>query len=209
MGLVSSDYRFLFADIGSQGRISDGGVFKNSLLWKKICSNSLNIPAPSPLHGSNVDLPYVFLGDGAFALHTNLMKPFPGNHEIGSPKRIFNQKLSSSRVVIENVFGIMAAKFRIFKKPISIELEKVSIITMTCVLLHNFLRRNETAASIYTPPGTIDICDNTGVIIQPGSWRREIGENCAIRRIDQVPRRSPENAIQIREQFTSYFYNNN
>jgi len=93
------------------------------------------------------------------------MKRFPGNHEIDSPKRIFNQKLSSSRVVIENVFGIMAAKFRIFKKPISIELEKVSIITMTCVLLHNFLRRNETAASIYTPPGTIDISDNTGVII--------------------------------------------
>lgn len=77
------------------------------------------------------------------------------------------------------------------------------------MLLHNFLRRNETAASIYTPPGTIDVCDNTGVIIQPGSWRREIGENCAIRPIDQVPRRSPENAIQIREQFTSYFYNNN
>jgi len=32
MGLVSRDYRFIFADIGSQGRISDGGVFKNSLL---------------------------------------------------------------------------------------------------------------------------------------------------------------------------------
>lgn len=80
----------------------------------------------------------------------------------------------------------MAAKFRIFKKTISIELEKVSIITMTCVLLHNFLRRNETAASIYTPLGTIDICDNTGVIIQPDSWRREIGENCAIRPIERA-----------------------
>lgn len=130
MALVSSDYRFIYADIGSQGRISDGGVLRNSLLWQKICSNSLNLPTPSPLHGSNTstDIPYVFLGDGAFAHSANLMKPYPGNHAVGSPKRIFNQRLSSSRVVVENVFGILTAKFRIFKKPILLEPEKVSII---------------------------------------------------------------------------------
>lgn len=208
MALVSSDYRFMYADIGSQGRISDGGVFRNSSLWQKMSSDSLNLPMPSPLPGSNKDTPYVFLGDGAFALDTNLMKPYPGNHTSESPQRIFNQKLSGSRVVVENVFGILAARYRIFKKPISLAPEKVSIITMTCILLHNFLRRSETSASIYTPPGTIDSYDNFGSITQPGSWRNEVVGNCALRPLNQIPRRSSMNANQIREEFTSYFFNN-
>lgn len=35
LALVDSDYRFIFAVIGTKGRISDGGVFRNCLLWKK------------------------------------------------------------------------------------------------------------------------------------------------------------------------------
>lgn len=53
-----------------------------------IYNNTLNLPEPRPLPGSNIDVPYVFLGDGAFALHRNLMKPYPGNHDRLSPERI-------------------------------------------------------------------------------------------------------------------------
>lgn len=60
MALVDSKYRFIFADIGGQGRISDGGIFRNTVLWDMICSNTLNLPAPRPLPGSNIDIPYVF-----------------------------------------------------------------------------------------------------------------------------------------------------
>ncbi|CAH1997207.1 unnamed protein product [Acanthoscelides obtectus] len=35
LAVVDSQYKFIFADIGCQGRISDGGVFGNCLLWKK------------------------------------------------------------------------------------------------------------------------------------------------------------------------------
>ena len=48
LALVDSNYNFIFADIGCQGRISDGGVFRNSSLWKKICRNELNLPTPRP-----------------------------------------------------------------------------------------------------------------------------------------------------------------
>lgn len=91
MGLVNSEYRFMFADLGSQVRISDGHVFKNCLLWKNICSNVLNIPISYSLVGSNTDLPYVFLGDGAFALNTSLMKPYLVNHESRFLKRILTK----------------------------------------------------------------------------------------------------------------------
>ncbi|CAF4945820.1 unnamed protein product [Pieris macdunnoughi] len=35
LALVDAHYKFVFVDIGGQGRISDAGVFNNSLLWKK------------------------------------------------------------------------------------------------------------------------------------------------------------------------------
>lgn len=210
LALVDHDYKFLFADIGSQGRISDGGVFRNSLLWQKLCSDELNLPPSTPLPGSTKPTPYVFLGDGAFALSTHVMKPYPGVHNTGTPKRIFNRRLSSSRVVVENTFGILASKFRIFRKPILLDPKKTSEVTMSCILLHNFLRKSETSRSIYTPPGTIDVYDQNGELIQNGVWRREIEEfeeSCAITPLPNVARRPPLDAKQIREEFTSYFLN--
>lgn len=206
LALVDSNYNIMYADIGSQGRISDGGVLKNSSLWQKIASNGLNLPKPSPLSGTDhVEIPYVFLTDGAFALHNNIMKPYPGNHDINSPKRIFNMRLSKSRVVVENVFGILASRFRIFRKPIDLDIHNIPIITMTCLLLHNFLRKSNKSSLIYMPPGTVDMYDDNGVLIQPGSWRADFDNNCALRDITQVPRRSPLSAVQIRDYFTNYF----
>ncbi|KAL4717023.1 hypothetical protein ACJJTC_016910 [Scirpophaga incertulas] len=49
LAAVDSQHKFIFADIGCQGRISDGGVFTNSILWKRICTNRLNLPVPHPL----------------------------------------------------------------------------------------------------------------------------------------------------------------
>lgn len=35
MTVADADYNFIFVNIGCQGRISDGGVFKNCELYKK------------------------------------------------------------------------------------------------------------------------------------------------------------------------------
>lgn len=204
LALVDSNYCFMFADIGSQGRISDGGVLRQSILWEKICNNRINFPPPSPLPGSNINFPYVILADGAFALHTNIMKPYPGNHEINTPQRIFNEKLSGSRVVVENVFGIMSEVFRVFGKPIAVDVEKASIITKTCVLLHNFLSKSKTSRDIYTPAGTVDTFVNE-MLIRPGSWRQNQNNNGFLP-LQQIPRRATGNAIQTRLNFTNYIH---
>jgi len=73
--------------------------------------------------------------DEAFAMNTNIMKPYSGIHEKGNYKIIFNYRLSLARRVVENVFGIIVSVFSIFRGPILLELEKVLEITMTCVLL--------------------------------------------------------------------------
>lgn len=171
---------------------------------EKICRNEIDFPTPCPLPGSEINVPYVFIGDGAFALSMHVMKPYPGNHDVGSPKRIFNQSLSKARVVVENTFGILTSVFRIFRRPIDLDPSTVSEITMTCVLIHNYLRKK--SPEKYTPPGTFDVMDSNGNIITSGSWRRNETEYSAIQNMPNIPRRSPAHAKQIREEFTSYFY---
>ena len=38
MAVVDADYKFTYADVGCQGRISDGGVLKNSQFWKLLAT---------------------------------------------------------------------------------------------------------------------------------------------------------------------------
>jgi hypothetical protein len=56
--LVDADYNFLYVDAGGQGRISDGGIFKNCSLYKKLQKNNLNFPQAAPLDGRQRELPY-------------------------------------------------------------------------------------------------------------------------------------------------------
>ena len=44
LGLVDSDYKFTFIDVGCKGRISDGGVFRNTELYNRLVSDELNLP---------------------------------------------------------------------------------------------------------------------------------------------------------------------
>lgn len=39
LALVDANYCFTFVDIGCQGRISNGGVFRNSSLFEKLIEN--------------------------------------------------------------------------------------------------------------------------------------------------------------------------
>nr|XP_032510778.1 uncharacterized protein LOC116765451 [Danaus plexippus plexippus]XP_032510779.1 uncharacterized protein LOC116765451 [Danaus plexippus plexippus]XP_032510781.1 uncharacterized protein LOC116765452 [Danaus plexippus plexippus]XP_032510782.1 uncharacterized protein LOC116765452 [Danaus plexippus plexippus] len=208
LALVDSNYCFIFADIGAQDRISDGGIFQNSVLWEKISTGTINLPPDSPLSDGQCNMPHVFLGDGAFALSKHVMIPFPGNHVMGSLQRTFNMRLSSARVVVENVFGLLTTVFRIFKKPMEIKKDKAKLITMTCILLHNFLRNSRTSRDIYTPRGTFDTVVD-GEIMNEGSWRRNVCTNQAIRPIPVVDSRASQSAILIRNEFASFFLKQN
>lgn len=203
LALVDARYCFTFVDIGCQGRISDGGVFKNSSLFPKLQMGQLKLPPDGQLPSSDKILPYVFLGDSAFALSRHMMKPYPGILDKGSAQRIFNYRLSRARRVVENVFGIMASVFRVFRKPMVLEPDKVSNVTLACVLLHNFMRRSPSSASCYTPPGTFDT-EVDGEII-PGSWRNDQSGMTSFMTIKKAARKPGEEAKAIRNSFAEYF----
>lgn len=205
--LCDANYNFIYADVGCQGRISDGGVFKHSTLYKKLQMNSLNVPAEKPLPGRNQSVPFVILGDEAFPLSSYLMKPFSGTHQKGSRERIFNYRLSRARRIIENVFGISSAVFRVLRKPMLLEPEKVQLVVLAIVYLHNYLRRNKESRALYNPPGTFDNYINGEYV--PGNWRDSTnGEILSLLPTRNIPRRATKEAKDIREEFALYFANN-
>ena len=69
--------------MGQFGRHSDGGVLSNSEFGKALEHNELALPEPRPLSGSTNPMPFVIVGDAAFPLRTNMMRPFPRQNLYG------------------------------------------------------------------------------------------------------------------------------
>lgn len=136
--VVDDNCRYLYIDVGGYGSQSDGGTFKASLFYKALIKKKLNIPSPAKLPGLEVRTPFYFLGDGAYSLMPNLMKPFPGKKRIVR-ERYFNSILSKSRVSVENAFGYSCQKFNILYKTINKSPVVVEKIIKACCLLHNII----------------------------------------------------------------------
>ena len=158
LALCDASYQFTAVDIGEAGRQNDGGVFTNSNLGRSIVNDYFNLPQPKKLYSESEFLfPYVFVGDDAFPMRHNLLKPYSSSN-LERVFLIFNYRLSRARRIIENTFGINAARFRIFCRPILSCLETVENITKACVALHNYLMANKKFGEInsYCPNGFID-----------------------------------------------------
>ena len=138
MAVADARMRFTYVDIGCQGRISDGGVWANCSLRRAIEGNELYIPQTSLLPHTHVEAPNFMVADDAFPLSKNLMKPFPGRG-LTYDQKIFNYRLSRARRIVENSFGILVAKFRIFISEIYATVERARGYVFACVCLHNFL----------------------------------------------------------------------
>ena len=89
LALVDADNKFLYVSVGCQGRISDGGVFKNSELYHLLVNGEIKIPDSrqlpdlSSLNDSFLvesnresEVPYIVVADDAFPLTKYCMKPY-------------------------------------------------------------------------------------------------------------------------------------
>ena len=81
------------------------------------------------------------------------MRPFPARKAIEEEK-IYNYRHSRARRVIENTFGILTARWRIFQKPIRGTVANVERCTLACLALHNYLCLTDNAHN--SPVGFID-----------------------------------------------------
>ncbi|KAH7985371.1 hypothetical protein HPB49_026458 [Dermacentor silvarum] len=76
MAVVNSSCKYVLVD-GAEGRVSDGGLFKNSEFGKALVKGGLNIPSLGLLAKTTTAVPHVFVGDKAFQLRKDFMRPLP------------------------------------------------------------------------------------------------------------------------------------
>lgn len=200
MALADANYKIIYMDAGCKGRISDGGVFNQCTLSAALARNTLNIPPARPLTENGPPVPHVIVADDAFALRPYIMKPYPLRN-LSGPQRIYNYRLSRARRVVENLFGIMSARFRVLLKPINLDEKKTTQIVLAISALHNFLLTEADAR--YATPSDFDREADDGEII-PGRWRGEVNGEIQALHIEH-DRNPPTDAKRIQNIFKDHF----
>ena len=139
LALSDAHGRFLYVDVGARGSGSDGGVFNVTPLRDALERDVAGVPDPEPLPGETVPVPYFIVGDNAFPMRKFLQKPY-GVRNPTRRERNFNYRLSRARRVVENAFGMLAARFRLFLTTINVLPQTVEKLVLTACILHNMLR---------------------------------------------------------------------
>ena len=94
--IICPDYdcKFIVAEVGCQGRINDGCVYRNSEFNYALQPKTLNLPEPMKLTKTNdpfwisqdVDdcTPMVFVANNSFPRTTHSMQPYEGKHRLAT-----------------------------------------------------------------------------------------------------------------------------
>ena len=112
------------------------------------------------------------------------MKPYPGKRVIKSESQtVFNYRLSRCRRTIENAFGIYAARWPIFRRPIRASVNTVDAIVKATLCLHIYLCMAENAQ--YIPTGFVDCDSSSGM--NEGEWRSIVrGSNSCFQNLSRT-----------------------
>lgn len=195
MAIVDFDYKFTCIDVGAYGKNSDSGIFEASLMGQKFSNGTMEVPLDRPLPNETVPTPCILVGDEAFALSSYMMRPYPYKQSrVDRRKENFNYRLCRTRRIVENAFGILVQKWRLFNRPIETDIKKTIIIVKTACLLHNFLR--------------IKNCDQHLQHLLDIEDREDSDEITNRPSLVDLPnsRRRPGNfAFEIRERFADFF----
>lgn len=134
MAMCDGKGRFLWASCGQPGNSHDSTLVQSTKMWEqlhRICHlKTINL--------AGLTVPSMVLGDGAFPFRTYLMKRY-SNSNLTADQKLFNRAHSRSRVIIENTFGILKARFRVLVKKCESLPENLTYKCLACVVLHNIL----------------------------------------------------------------------
>ena len=138
MAVAGSSSECLYADAGTNGRVSDGGVWNKCGLSKALENQELFIQNPRCVPGGLQRIPFVLIGDHAFALESHMMKPYP-QQSLTTERRVYNYRHIRVRRISENLFGILENRWRIYHTVMSLEPAAVESVILATLALHNML----------------------------------------------------------------------
>ena len=84
-------------------------------------------------------MPFVIVGDEAFPLKRHLMRPYPGRN-LEREERIYNYRLSRARNCVENAFGHLVSRWRLYHRVLDILPDKAEKVVKATCILQNYMR---------------------------------------------------------------------
>lgn len=208
LAVVDARYNFLTVDVGSYGCQSDGGIFKSSAIGCALEDEKLGLPGAITLPNNTIHTNHVLIGGEAFQLRSDFTCPY-SSECLDGKQQVFNNQLSQARRCSENAFGILAAKWRVFRRPLVMKPENVSKVVKATLVLHNFLLQEESKLSedqrLYCPTGYAGSIDCFGNYVN-GQWTQEFKDS-ALRPL--APTNSltfTSQAADVRNAYADYFW---
>ncbi|XP_067615356.1 uncharacterized protein [Eurosta solidaginis] len=170
-GACDAKYKFTGIDVAVHQNKEVGEVWTTGF-ESKVIKGLLHLPERKFLPNSNIRFPYYFVGDSTCALKPNIMRPFP---DISSKYKrdnieTFNWHLNRTYQKIDNTFGVIAARWKIWTTPMVMAPKKMEIVVKATILLHNFALTHDTTS--YMPFGYVDRYEGDTLI--RGDWRHDI-----------------------------------
>ena len=162
----------------------------------------MKLPKDDALPVNGVIVPYVFVGEDAFALKKFMMKPYP-QQNLTADKRVYNYRHSRARRISENLFGILANRWRIFPTTINLKPKHVENIVLSALALHNMLIRNPA----YRSGNLADTLLENGEVLEE-EWRDNVATDSFHPLQNARSRHNPSiSAKTVRDNFKDYFMN--
>jgi hypothetical protein len=140
--MCDASYRFTFVSAISPGSTHDSAAFAMSSLFEKLREGAL---PPG----------YWIAGDEAYVCRDGIITPYSGRR-LTVAKDCFNYWQSSARIVIEQAFGILVARWGILWRPLRTSVGKATTIILALAKLHNYIIDNDGMITIPRPSG----CDS-------------------------------------------------
>jgi hypothetical protein len=82
---------------------------------------------PASLTGRREPFSYFFVTDKACVIQENIIKIYCGLYQEGPFEKLFNYRLSRTRGVVKNVFGITSSYSRILRQPLLLQPEYIDL----------------------------------------------------------------------------------
>ncbi|KAK3924292.1 Protein ALP1-like [Frankliniella fusca] len=170
-----------------------------------IIKETMGTPDCAPITGTVEKFPFVIVGDEGFTLSDKLLIPYPkGLVTNRKDRRIFNYRLSRARRCSENAFGVIGARFQIYRSPMRYDPDDARDIVMATVCLHNCLRTSSVGRAMYTPANMLDLEDEIGGRVDYGDYREENASGL-VGLHNQGGNRHADSALELRDRWCAYF----
>ena len=131
-----------------------------------------------------------------------MMKPYP-QQNLTADKRVYNYRHSRARRISENLFDILANRWRIFFTTINLKPKHIKNIVPSALALHNMLIKNPA----YRRGNLADTLHEDGEVLE-GEWRDNVATDLLYPL--QIPRSGHNPSIvakTVRDNFKDYFMN--